>query len=65
MKKGICKNHGIIELENDIRDIPFSDSDYLVKNVKVFICSICKEVVAIPSTETQKIKENYENYKNQ
>ena len=59
--KAICENcREIVVTTFKVRDVPFSDTPGVVKNLLVSVCDTCDEIVAIPHQSSIKIKEHKE-----
>lgn len=59
--KAVCHNCKAVKPTTfQLRDIPFSDGEGVVKNVIAGVCDICNEVVSTPPQSTPNIKKSIE-----
>ena len=57
--KAICYNcEKVVDTIEKVRDLKISDEDGIVKSLSVKVCPECDKTVAMPHSETPKIKEH-------
>jgi len=60
--KAICNDcERLVSTTFQFRDIPFSDTGEVVKNILTGVCDECGRVVSIPHQSTKDIKKHIDN----
>jgi len=57
--KAVCQFCGLVAITYNLRDVPFSDNNGIVRNILAGVCDKCGNVASIPRQSTPKIKAAY------
>lgn len=61
--KAVCQFCGLVAITYNLRDVPFSDNNGIVRNILAGVCDKCDNVASIPRQSTPKIKAAYNEVK--